>query len=92
MGLKSEVDQGFDKIQLILITLVMVFCTDGIIAQELSQIKPHIEGMELKYLTMLQRYLKDKYPEKAHSKLATGVMILHDAKEAHEIRKDFQFN
>ena len=63
----------------------MVFCTDGIITQELSQIKPHIEGMELKYLTMLQRYLKDKYPGKAHSKLATGVMILHDAKEAHEI-------
>ena len=82
--MKSEVDQGFDKIQLVLLTLVMVFCTDGISAQ-LSKFKTSIENLELKYLTMLQRYLKDKYPEKAHSKLAAGVMILHDAKEAHEI-------
>ena len=62
----------------------MVFCTDGI-SSELANFKTAIESLELNYLTMLQRYLKDKYPEKAHSKLAAGVMILHDAKEAHEI-------
>lgn len=70
--------------QLILITLAMIFHTDGI-AQRMSSAKRHIEETQLNYLTMLHRYLKDKNPLKADTKLANGVMILNDAKEAHQI-------
>ena len=73
-----------DKIQLILITLAMVFYTEGI-TRQLSAEKKYIEETQLKYLTMLHRYLKDKYPNKAETKLANGVMILIDAREAHDL-------
>lgn len=62
----------------------MVFCTEGLIVGQLDDMKL-IEETQMKYLTMLHRYLKDKYPNKAHAKLATGMFIIHDAKEAHEI-------
>lgn len=64
----------------------MVFHTDGI-AAKLSTSKQFVEETQLKYLTMLHRYLKDKNPQKADTKLANGVMILNDAKEAHELQK-----
>lgn len=64
----------------------MVFHTDGI-AGKLSSSKQVVEEIQLNYLTMLHRYLKDKNPQKADTKLASGVMILNDAKEAHDIQK-----
>jgi len=76
----------FDKIQLILITLAMVFHTEGIDARQLIDGRT-VEETQLRYLTMLHRYLKDKYPQKADSKLANAVMMIHEAKEAHDLHK-----
>ena len=44
-----------------------------------------IESIQLKYITMLQRYLKEKYPRQAHSKLAGGLMLLQHAKELYKM-------
>ena len=75
--------ENIDKTQLILITMAMVFSTEGLIGK-LSNIKP-IEATQLKYLNMLHRYLKDKYPDTARSKFAQGMFIITEAQEAHEI-------
>jgi hypothetical protein len=76
----------FDRIQLILITLAMVFHTEGIDTRQLIDGRT-VEETQLRYLTMLHRYLKDKYPKKADSKLANAVMMIHEAKEAHDLHK-----
>ena len=44
-----------------------------------------IESIQLKYITLLQRYLKEKYPRQAHSKLAGGLMLLQHAKELYKM-------
>ena len=82
----EKVDRTFDKIQLILITLAMVFHTEGIDVRQLID-RRAVEETQLRYLTMLHRYLKDKYQQKADSKLANAVMMIHDAKEAHDLHK-----
>ncbi len=85
--MKSDIEDAFDNIQLILITIAMIFHTDGINGQ-FSAAKNVIEDTQLKYLTMLHRYLKDKFQGcKAEAKFADGVMILNEAKEAHDIHK-----
>lgn len=76
--------ETIDKTQLILITMAMAFCTEGLIVGQLSNFEA-IEKTQLKYLNMLHRYLKDKFPENSRSKLAQGMFIITEAQEAHEI-------
>jgi hypothetical protein len=82
--LRSEEDASFDKIQLIILTMVLMYCTDGLKKEELAN-PEIIEETQQKYLMMLHRYLRDKYPQRVHNKLANGVMIIHNAKEAHDL-------
>ena len=80
----NDAVENIDKVQLILITMTMAFCTEGLIGK-LSNIEI-VEALQLKYLNMLHRYLKDKYPNTARSKLAQGMFIITEAQEAHEIQ------
>ena len=65
----------------------MVFYTEGLSQNQHLKDKTIVERNQEKYLTMLHRYLKDKFPRKADSNLAKGVMIMLDSKEAFDIHK-----
>ena len=73
--------ETIDKTQLILITMAMAFCTEGLIVGQLSNFEA-IEKTQLKYLNMLHRYLKDKFPENSRTKFAQGMFIITEAQEA----------
>ena len=82
--LRNDAIENIDKTQLILLTMAMAFCTDGLVEKLLE--KEAIEEAQLKYLNMLHRYLKDKHPNSSRSKLAQGMFIIAEAQEAHEIQ------
>ena len=82
--LRNDALENIDKTQLILLTMAMAFCTEGLVEKLLE--KEAIEEAQLKYLNMLHRYLKDKHPNSSRSKLAQGMFIIAEAQEAHEIQ------
>jgi hypothetical protein len=46
-----------------------------------------VSKVQDQYLTLLHRYLKNKYRQGANSKLANGIMISHLAREVQQIRR-----
>ena len=69
-----------DVAQLMLVTLISLFNQDGI---ELLEDRESISRFQNKYLVLLHRYLKEKYKEKANSRLYDSVMIYLDARNFH---------
>jgi hypothetical protein len=51
------------------------------------QNRPQVSKVQDQYLTLLHRYLKNKYRQGANSKLANGIMISHLAREVQQIRR-----
>ncbi len=62
---------------MLLFEMVMMFTIDH------SKIKPNqrakVDHLQTKFLWLLQRYLKFRYPKDYNLKLANGVMLLHHA-------------
>ncbi len=59
-------DSQIDKIQLIILTMTLIYCTEGIENELESRLL--IEQNQQKYVMMLNRYLKNKYPETAYNR------------------------
>ena len=87
---KSSRDERPDSFQLLLVTMIIFLsCEDTsfVGAQKLK-----VEKLQLKYVLLLQRYLKNVCPREANSKFTGGLMILHYAKELanmHSLRLPF---
>ena len=76
-------DSAPDRIQMTIFEIILLLCADDTIMSK-ERIKK-IEAVQLKYVTVLHRYLKERYPKEASSKLANGLMLLHHVKQLHRM-------
>ena len=76
-------DRAPDRIQMTIFEIILLLCADEIYMPEENKRK--IEAVQLKYVTMLHRYLKEKYPKEASAKFANGLMLLHHVKQLYRM-------
>ena len=81
---RDNKDSPVDETQMSLIKLVMAFSTDFVTLER----RDVVEKAQLRYASLLQRYLKYKYggPE-ANKRFAAAMMMTSYARESHEIQE-----
>lgn len=77
-------DEEFDLIKNVLLNFIILLNTDGLEIGRLKNRKA-IEDLQHKLVTLLYRYVKDKYPRNANTVMASGIMIIQLAQEAYEL-------
>ena len=71
-----------DKCIFVILMMILLHNTDGI---ELVN-KSHIESTQLKYVNLLNKYLKSHLnSELAYGQLHKGMMLIHDTQRMHEL-------
>lgn len=84
-------ENKIDRSQLALLTMILLLSKDGINFETSSESMVNqkvAEENQIKFVMMLHRYLKDKYPNEdqlVNTSLANGLMIVSQAKELHEM-------
>jgi len=68
---------------MILFEMLMLFTIDTSLIGKAQ--KGKIEVLQVKNITLLQRYLKAKYPVHYTNKIANGMMLLHYAGELQKL-------
>ena len=87
--MKKGGENKIDRSQLALLTMILLLSKDGIDLECTFENMVHLRAAEenqIKFVMMLHRYLKDKYPndeELVNTSLANGLMIVSQAKELH---------
>ena len=84
-------EKKIDRSLLAILTMILLLSKDGIDLETSLENIVHLRAAEdnqIKFVMMLHRYLKDKYPddeELVNTALANGLMIVSQAKELHEM-------
>ena len=74
--------QKADKCIFVILMMILLHNTDGI---ELTN-KSQIESTQLKYVNLLNKYLKSQLnSELAYGQLHKGMMLIHDTQRMHEL-------
>ena len=87
----TDGENKIDRSQLAILTMILLLSKDGIKLESNLENMVHLRAAEdnqTKFVTMLHRYLKDKYPNDetlVNTSLANGLMIVSQAKELHEM-------
>lgn len=68
---------------MILFEMLMLFTIDQTKVESAQRMK--IENLQIKFLTLLQRYLKFKYPNHYRLKIANGMTLLHNAEQLQKL-------
>ena len=89
--MSADGEDKIDRSLFALLTMILLLSKDGINFETSLESKTDqklAEESQIKFVMMLHRYLKDKYPNKdelVNTSLATGLMIVSQAKELHEM-------
>ena len=79
----SRRNKVLDSQLMILYSMILLLSTEDFPLPD--QLKTKVSSIQMKYISMLQRYLKDTYPKQANTKFAGGLMLIQFAKELYEM-------
>ena len=68
---------------MILYSMILLLSTEDTSLPENLKLK--VSGIQMKYITMLHRYLQATYPKQANTKFAGGLMLIQLAKELYDM-------
>jgi len=80
---RSADKKTLDSLILVLSSMILLLNPDDTDMPNAS--KEKVSNIQMKYISLLHRYLKAKYPKKANSKLAGALMLIQMAKELYDL-------
>ena len=72
-----------DSQLMILCCMILLLSADDL--PMAGNLKEKVSAIQMKYILMLHRYLKDTYPKQANTKFAGGLMLVQFSKELYDM-------